>query len=504
MGLAIGLYIVILLSLLNWGLPGKDRVFVYHMDEWHQLKAIEAIWQQGTNNVAGAAHGPMFHFLISGAFLGVFKLIGLVKPELISSAVTGLEMQQMIFKLLRLNTLLFGLGAIWVLYLILTRAFKIKPEMGLLLFIFSPVWLISSNYFKYDVGLIFWILSALYLMMLFGKELTGKRYLQAGIATGLALATKISALPLAGLYIFSYFFYQRDWRKHLMWLVYGGAGLLLVFVFLGIPDVLFNRVNWREYQEFFQSNLVINPQDTANYWLNRPWWWQLVLITLPINLGYGLSFAWLGSVLKAKKILNKDGWLVLIGGIWFFLSLLVLKLSAGGNRSMVLLPFMAILAGDYLSRLKSKSGQALAWLAVIGQVVSGIWLISPKWQADPRVTASEWIRVNLPLGTEIGLEAVPIYQMIPDLLLKDMYDQEYGLDAGEYRYRTVSGKVSELPSVVIVTNGDKTKLVKQSSKKDLISRLEKEGYLKAADFATKTMEINYIPSSISVWYSGIN
>ena len=142
-------YLGINLSLLNWGLPGADRVFCYHMDEWHQFKAIVGLWQQGSNNIPGAANGVSGHFILSGLYLVPFVLLGIIKPALIS-VISNLEIQRRLFEILRLQTLLFGLGAVFLLKQILVKHFKVKPALGLAMLIGSPVFLISSNYFKYD------------------------------------------------------------------------------------------------------------------------------------------------------------------------------------------------------------------------------------------------------------------------------------------------------------------------------------------------------------------
>ena len=36
-------YIVLMLSLINWGIPSNNHPFTYFMDEWHQLQAVRAV-----------------------------------------------------------------------------------------------------------------------------------------------------------------------------------------------------------------------------------------------------------------------------------------------------------------------------------------------------------------------------------------------------------------------------------------------------------------------------
>jgi len=485
------IYVGILLSLLTWGLPGSERVFTYHMDEWHQFKSIVGLWQHGSNNISGAANGPSAQFIFSGIYLLPFILIGFIKPHMLT-AVTNLEMQRRLFEVLRLNTLVFGIGAIYVLYLILKKNFKINPIYGLTFFTFSPSFLILSNYFKYDIALIFWILLALKLML-------EKRTITAGIVTGLALATKISAFPLVGVYILSYLLY-KNWRKNIQELFWGLAGLFLVFVFLGIPDVLLGLADYGQYKEFFESNLITQPGFIANIKLNLPWWLYLLIIRFPMNLGYGLMVGIVGVMAKGRETLNKNWKLITWGLILFFLSTLPLKLAAIGNRTLVLLPFMAILVSYYFSKLKSKLGKTIAILLVFIQVGSSLYLISPKWKVDPRQASSVWLNNHVALGTEIGLENNPIYEMIPDVLLKDYYSQQYGLkNQAKYQYQIIDAKSEKLPSVVVVINHDQAEKYKQSSKSDLINRLKQENYQEMASFKQQAIEFDYIPSIISVF-----
>ncbi|MFH0943037.1 MAG: EpsG family protein [Candidatus Beckwithbacteria bacterium] len=452
------IYLGINLSLINWGLPGLDRVFCYHMDEWHQFKAIVGLWQQGSNNIPGAANGVSGHFILSGLYLAPFVFLGIIKPALMT-AISNLEMQQRLFEILRLNTLIFGLGSILCLKQILSKHFKVKPVVGLAMLIGSPVFLISSNYFKYDIALVFWILLSL-------KLILDQRLIWAALAVGLALATKISALPLLGIYLLA--FYKKK-------LVPGGLVILFIFLILGIPDVWLKTADLAQYREFLTSNLITNPQISPGLNLGLDW---LLNLGLGLILGFGY---WLVSL--RKNSLNKNQQLVLLGLILFVISLIPLRLQAVGNRLLVLAPFLAILVGQIKNKI-------IIYGLVVLQLISGIYLILPKWQTDPRVKASKWIEANLPKGTIIGLENIPIYQYLPDIILKDYYLQEYGSDQEKlYEYVLINDWSESPPDIVIITK------VTQA----LIDRLARKGYQAAIVFNTKSIEINHIPNQIAVY-----
>jgi hypothetical protein len=482
----VGIYVLIFLTTFNWGIPNEERVFLYHMDEWHQLMAVRAVYRQGTPNVEGSAHGPMFHFLLSGLYLLPFIVVGWLKPGVVNSAVSGLEMQRRFFQVLRVETLLFGLGAMVLVWLVLKRWFKAKPFLGVLLFVLTPIWLVLSGHFKYDIALVFWIALALWLMLAYGREPSVKNYLLASGATALAVATKISAVPLIVVLVVTYFLYSRDCRRDLRTLFWGLALCFLVFVLVGIPDVLLGIVKMREYSEFFQSNLVTNPGLTVNYLLKMPWWLYLLVIQLPSQFGYGLWLlflvslvCWAGGVVRRGWV-KKDEALVVWSLVVFGVSLMPLKLMAAGNRSLVLLPFMVILVVVIFARILVSGGRFWLRGLMVGlvalQVVEAVMAVRLKWQEDPRLVASAWIEERVPVGTRIGLENVPVYQMVPDILLKDYYWQQYGLEEGQYHYQIVDEDSEAWPEIVVVSDWMRTKFEQKSGKARLMKKLADKGY----------------------------
>jgi len=496
-GLLIGailVYVVLELSLLNWGIPNQERVFAYHMDEWHSLMAIKSIWQQGTNNVAGAANGSMGHFLLSGLSLVPLMVTRFIDIRLMDSAVSGLEMQRRMFQVLRLNTLVFGGLAILMVYLILKKHFQVKPGWGLVMLVFSPVWLVFSNYFRYDIALVFWILLALWWMLRYGGDLKRSSYLWAGVATGLAIATKLSAIPLLVLYLFAFFYYSKKKRNYRL-LFWGLSVTGLVVVFWGMPDWLLGTGDYRRVIE-----MIRGLESMAELLPGMSWWRYWLLIRLPASLGYGLVLGFLlALVIRLKrKEKKKDEWFLLIGLMLFLISLGYLKLAATSNRMMVLLPFLVIISGVVLTREKVLTG--LMILMTVVQIGQGWLRLRIKWQLDPRQASSNWLEKEIPKGKVIGLEGIPIYQMIPDGLLKDFYQQEHGLaNELKYSYRIVEAQSESLPEVVVITNHDQAKKKSYKQKQALIERLEEEGYKEVASFSREIVELDSIPSIISVF-----
>jgi hypothetical protein len=284
----LGVYAVLMLSNINWGIPNALHPFNYQMDEWHQLQSVRSTFKDFSANVPGAAHGTMFYFILSGLFLVPFFLFGAINPFILKSSVDLLPMQQRLFEILRLDTLIFGLLSIFFIAKIARDYLKTSPILTAILFTISPLWLAMSNYFKYDIALTFWIILSILFLLKYGSKPTLKNYLFAGIFCSIAIATKISALPLLIIYIFSFFLFCKDSKRNFRDLFLGLLTFILVFIPLGIPDLILGR---GDYGEFLYSNLVAGPSGYSNLLTGFNIWWQyLVLKIFPIDFGH-LFFA---------------------------------------------------------------------------------------------------------------------------------------------------------------------------------------------------------------------
>ena len=85
----------------------------------------------------------------------------------------------------------------------------------------------------------------------------------------------------------------------------------------------------------------------------------------------------------------------------------------------------------------------------------------------------------------IGLENIPIYQGIPDILQKEFYFNQYTIKQNnKYRYEIVDSDTQKLPPIIVITGDEIEKgFVKISPKNDLSGRIQKEKYKKAAYFS---------------------
>lgn len=508
------IYAVLMLSVIDWGIPNVNHPFTYQMDEWHQLQAARTTFKDLSANVPGSAHGTMFYFILSGIYLIPFILFGAIDPFAITSSVNFLSLQHKLFEILRLNTLIFGLLSIFFIARIAKEHFKINQNMAVILFTVSPLWLALSNYFKYDIALIFWIVASLYYLLKFAEKPNLRNYLIAGAFCSLAVATKISASPLLIAYIISFFWFSRKGKRKFKDLGIGLFVFCIIFVVLGIPDLILGK---GEYNEFLYSNLIAGPSGYGNLILGFNNWWQYWLLKIfPIDFGYGFIAVYFFGVaywitLVIKSILNhklfffKKEFFLLFCFILFFMSLIPLSLGANGNRLLVLLPFFALLSGSFLQRIKGILinykflFNILFILIFIIQFYQSMILIYIKWVPDVRQTSSQWLKENVRRNTLIGIENIPIYQLLPDIIVKEFYSKDKN-----YGYQIIDASSKTIPSLVVVAGKELDALYfRESDKKRLLKRLQDEEYKEIVEFKPPKILYLFAENELNYFASGL-
>jgi len=505
-GIPIFIYFLLMMSIIGWGLPNANHPFTYHMDEWHQIQSVRMTIKEGNPNVPGAAYGPLLQFLLSGLFLIPFTLAKLIDPFVIRNSFEQFEMQAKLFEALRFNTLLWGVVSSIGIAIAAKKYLHIGAFFPISIFIFTPLFLTISNYFKYDVALLGWVVLGIVGVLSFAKKSTSTRYFVTGFLFGCALATKISALPLVPLYALSYFLFKnkKDWKLSVP--VIGMGIFFATFLIFGIPNVFFGK---GDYSEFLYSNLVESPLDTSNFILGMHVLPYMLIFQLPLLFGYTLAITSLTGIayflikivvnLHSKRLLLfRVEVFLIIGVLLFALSLYVLGVGGTGNRALVLLPFLVLISSLFLfdirKKLLSKNVyRIIIVLVIMFQLLQSIPWMTMKWEKDPRVTSSEWITTNIQAGSTIGIELIPIYQYIPDLTLKEFYQAERK-ERTKYNYIVIDQSTTTYPEFVVISNADIADLyLKSSVKKSILANLKKDGYSEVARFYPKGFLTNIIP-----------
>ncbi|MBI4097671.1 MAG: glycosyltransferase [Candidatus Levybacteria bacterium] len=516
-------YSAVMLLTLRWGIPNENHPYPYHMDEWHQLQAVRATVKFGTPNVFGSANGTMLHFILSAFYLVPFTLLQIIDPVVLK--VSDLIMRERVFEILRLNTIFFGVLSAFTIHEIAKRI-KASKSLVLMLFILTPVWMMLSGYFKYDISLMFWILLSILFLVRFIKDPSNRNYVLAALPCALAFSVKPSAIPLLLIYVVSFFWFKNQWRKNLKYFAIGLSVYGALVALFGIPDTLFGKGN---IYNFFYENVISTPMTTQNFDLGMNSYVYLLFRHYPIIFGHGLMVLFLASCIFWVYLFIHEGikksakrykieLFMFFSLVVFLISLVPLQIYAGGNRSLVLLPFLALIPSLIWPRMKQmrarRAGIGVAILLALSfQIYESASWVYLRLIKSPQEIASEWIIKNIPEKTLIGLENVPIYQGIPDILQKEFYFDQANVGAGNiYKYEIVSAKSSELPSVIVIANGEiEMNLLKNSVKKDLLKRMEREGFKKIIVFTPgfkyfKISEIDYYfswliasPNTISVY-----
>lgn len=511
------IYSLTMISIIDWGIPNLNHPYNYHMDEWHQLQSIRAILEHGTPNISGAANGTIFQFLLSGVYLSPFVLLKIIDPFSIKASVDSLLMQKKIFEILRFNSLIFGILSLFVLSSISKKYFKLNPVYPLIFFTVTPLWLSLSNYFKYDVALTFWIIVSLFYLLKYGGTPTLKNYVIAGIFCSLAVATKMSALPIFIIYILSFFYFNFGKRKRYRDLLVGLLIFLCIFLVLGIPDLILQKGDYREY---LYSNLLRDRLIFNNFMLEyNPWWVYLLLKIVPIDFGYpffviiatSLIYWCIKLIPKISKLnfkIFKNEIFMLVAMIIFSLSLIPLELGANGNRLLVLLPFFAIFSSLFIQKVTKNFPRFkfqiyfILIVLIMVQFLQSFLMISIKWEKDIRELSSVWIEKNIVRGSNIGIQNIPIYQLLPDLIVKEFYFNKK--DTNLYKYEVIDSQTISLPDVVVVTNREfDLSHLKKSPKKSLMERLNKEKYRIVKEFKPPQVLYKIMGDEFNFYSSGI-
>ena len=519
------IYTLTMISIISYGIPNPSHPFNYFMDEWHQSQSVRNLFTIGSPNVSGSANGSIFQFFLTGIYLIPFQIFGVINLFAIKSSVINLDLQFRLFEILRLNTLLFGALSIILVSYISKKYFKLNTFLAAFLFAINPLWLMLGNYFKYDIALMFWILVSLLFFLRYLKSQSLPDFLFAGFFSALAFSVKLSAIPLLPIYILTFFLFTQKFSSKFKYLAAGIALFIATFMLFGIPDIILGKGSLVEY---LTSNLASSPSTSYNFILGMNYFQYLVLRLLPSNFGHALYFVAGASIillglkfltentniknLKNTLTKNKNYVLLVVFFGLFAISLLPLKLGAGANRALVLLPFITISFQLFVSKLFSCRKKVIKILAIIivvstllVQTFESFTWLKFKIDPDPRNISSQWIKTNIKQGATIGVENIPIYQMLPDIIVKEFYLNQYGRGQNNvYKYEVVKSSTKNFPEIIVLTNDNmEYKYLIKSDKKELVKKLKKENYKIIAQFKPDFKYFKYFGNELDFYLSGI-
>ncbi len=501
-------YLVIAFLQLHWGLPNNEHPFAYHMDEWAQAHSLRTTFRNGTPHIHGGGNGTVFFYIISGVLLAPFVLTGFANPFAIKSSLDFYDLQHALFVALRLQSYLYAIGSIILISYIAWRYFKTNKFLAAFLLTVNPLFLVLTEYYRYDTPVVFWILLSLLFSFRYLKSPTIRNFFISIVVATLAITIKVSALPLLFTNLSLLYFIFPKTRKYnkLKLLLCGLLVFVLVFLITGIPDILISYkqfLNWFNYSAF-----SVAADSNKNAQLGMPYWAYFMRYVYPASFGHAayvlfilsiISFIWqlrfsivkliTGLFKRPMKNIPQPGLNQLFLLLSFFvvvLSIVPLTLGGKGNRLLVILPFMglitSIMIGKLLSKLDDKKRKTLiiVLVAMLGfQTAESLSWVTTKLYPDPREVSSAWISKKIPRGSEIGIENIPIFQYIPDMILKDFYTKQYMPKyRTKYTYTIIDGKTKKFPPYVVITNEKvSAKYLIKSDKKEIVTNLVKQHYV---------------------------
>ncbi len=516
------IYIGACLAQISWGIPGNSHPFNYFMDEWHQSQSVRNLFKFGSPNISGSANGSIFHFFLTGLYLIPFMVIKVVNPFLIKSSVLNIDIQQVLFIVLRTNTILFGILSILAFYYLSKKILKINPVISTFFFTFNPMWLMLSGYFKYDIALMFWTLLSILFILKYVKEFKYYYFYFACLLSALALSVKLSPfalIPILGLI----FIFNKNWRSHIFTLIKGGVIYISTFLSFGVIDILLAKGSLNEY---LSSTLSRTPDfNVANFQITNKIWPYLLIDLFPTLFSHTFYIiAILGMILFISILLgnifilkNKYRYIFenrtlitfIIIFILFACSLIPLKLDATNNRVLILIPFFAYFVSYLIKFLLKRFNNLLILIFIIFiillQVVESFSWMPLKLFSDPRQSSTYWINKNIPINSTIGIQNIPIYQGLPDLVVKEFYFKQYKIENNnKYKYKIIQTSDKTYPEYVILTNVGIESMYKHNSEtKDIYKNLQKNKYKLIKEFSPNfkylflfTNDLNYYMAAI--------
>ncbi|MCP4399181.1 MAG: phospholipid carrier-dependent glycosyltransferase [bacterium] len=467
---------------INWALP-----HIFHPDETRLLYAINDIswdsWENLNLNPKFFAYGSLPIYLLKAIYdFGQWLSREFRQPLYGNFFFVG-----------RALSAFFGSLTLIIVYLFGSRFFSRRAGLLAAAFLgFTVLHIQLSHFLTVDVMLTFFIVAALYI---FGRLAEGahpvRNYLLAGMVLGLAMATKISALPLYGVFFLAHILALMQ-RKHTLrgiwrpasafWGLFIAALLLSVLVFaLCSPYAIldFNEF-YRQVKEqsdmvrgITQPPYVIQFEGTPKYWYPLQ---QVISYSMGLPLGlltlggtFFLLFTTLSNVIRLcsrRKPYNRQS-SVENPKILIFAWLVPVFWTVGGfevkflRYMLPLIPFFCLLGAVFVDELLARFPSrkivvSTLVLCVIGfSAFYSLSYISIYRHEDPRVQASRWIYEHVEPGAGLLTE---LWEFAPLTHVDGHHPGEYrelqldlyGPDH-DRKIRTIAQQLSESEVIVMAT-----------------------------------------------------
>jgi len=410
---------------INFGLP-----FILHVDEARFAQISIDYFSKGLD--PHFFHVPTLYTYMVAALWGVYFLGGKMAGNFPSVAafVAHFNQNPTVFYLIgRLLTLFLSVGTVLLVYLIGKKMYdrRLGFLAGLFL-IFSPEHNKISHYMNPDSPMVFFLALSFFFCWLIYTRGDRKYYVWAGLAAGLATATKYGGqmlfLPLILAHIFRILENKLPLRKIILSpdLFLSAASFVAGFL-AGCPyAVLDFPTFWRDFR--WQSKHLYSIGHFGDSTADPAWLFYLKY-GFRENVGPYAQFLVGGGLVYALARHRKKDLILLSYPLVLFVLIGMWKTRA--TRYMLpLAPFLILLASLFLDALLSwpkklssslhlKAIVAPAGEKILAAAVVILLLLGPAHKVvmvdytltrpDTRITAKAWIERFIPKGSRIALES---------------------------------------------------------------------------------------------------
>lgn len=419
------LSVVLLLALglrlwnINFGLP-----YLYHPDEPRYINTALHLFQTGNIDphairelsinsfvyvVNALAYGGYF---LAGKILGVFASPDAITPLEMVVMASGRAPFPSLVLYSRLLTMLFGLGAILLLYGV-GRDFAQSELAGILAALglaVSPGNVLHSKFVVGDEMVVFFVCLSLWAAIRIAERGKSSDYLLAGAAFGFALSAKLTGaivlLPIGLAHLFRYRLRAFHQRRIYM----AGIAALVAFV-ATTPFVLVDPfkvyADWQSESFHYGSSHAGIEGDTIAWYLRYLW-----EVEGPVTL--------LGLLGLLLALYRRSSLTIILGSLLVAYVAIVGTVPVRNDRTILpilplLLLFAAYLAAELWHRAQTWRSPfrllALSALVVVAASALG-WPLQRSIQknveigsTDGRALAQVWIAENLPHGAKVAVES---------------------------------------------------------------------------------------------------
>lgn len=403
LGLCLIMGLILRLWALDFGLP-----FFSHIDEEHYLQRALRILRSRDLNPHYFRNPPLLTYLYSTVLFLYFifgKLIALF-ASMKDFAELYLSNRTSFFVIARTINALFGVGICLVVYKVGKKLFdKITGLIASLLVCSSFLMVRDSHYAVNDIpGTFFLILSFSYIVSIYTQGRL-KDYILSGLFAGMAVATKYNMGIIIFPLVLSHFLANRRiaLNRNFIWAVLS----CLVGFFLFCPWILLDyRTFWGQFAEqfMFSKHLWPGASSTVSY----------IQYFFTLLWGYGLlpfCFFIIGSVSLWREKEKQKLLLILCFPLFYYLPLGAMKLFFV-RFAIPLIPYLCLLSAYGIISLAGHISYTYRRVALVLLILVSIsqgvifsckhnYLIS---KTDTRILARNWIKNNLPYGSEIVTE----------------------------------------------------------------------------------------------------